>query len=279
MHITFRKMHGLGNDFMVIDARTGVVNIDAKRIAELADRGTGVGFDQLLLLKPARSDEASASYEVFNADGSRVEQCGNGVRCLAKLVAGTGNADGALVVLEGIAGRIGAEVLDDGNVRVNMGEPDFAPASLPMEADECADHYTLALPGTPDTIELGAVSMGNPHAVLLCEEGLRTVPVAILGAAISSHPRFPRQTNVEFMHISDPQHVELRVFERGVGETRACGSGACAAVAVGRRWGLLEQTVQVSLPGGILEIDWDGPGQPLYMSGPAEEVYEGTIEL
>lgn len=279
MIIAFRKMHGLGNDFMVIDARQGAVNIDARRIAELADRRTGVGFDQMLILKPAVNGGADATYQVFNADGSRVEQCGNGVRCLARLVSMGGKPDGGEVVLEGDAGQVSAEVLADGRVRVRMGEPDFAPAALPMEVDAEADRYTLALPDTPQPVQYGAVSMGNPHAVLLWDAGLDHAPVASLGAAISVHPRFPRQTNVEFMHISDPHHIELRVFERGVGETRACGTGACAAVAVGCRWGLLEQTVQVRLPGGILEIDWRGPGHPLYMSGPAEEVYGGTIEL
>lgn len=276
MRIEFRKMHGLGNDFMVIDAREQAVNPATMPIAKLADRRTGVGFDQLLVLDRPDDELAHASYRVFNADGIEVEQCGNGVRCLAWLIASGEGFKGPEIVLAGSGNKVVAQLLGGNQVRVCMGEPDFRPAALPFEADDIAERHVLEIAGK--AIEIGAVSMGNPHAVVQWD-ALDSAPVNTLGAEISVHPRFPRQTNVEFMHIADRHHISLRVFERGVGETRACGSGACAAMAVGRRWGVLEETVAVTLPGGTLEISWSGPGTELYMAGPAEDVYGGYIEL
>ncbi len=269
-------MHGLGNDFLVIDAREQPVAPGAARIRELAHRRTGVGFDQLLILERAPDAAVHAAYRVFNADGAEVEQCGNGVRCLARLVANAADLNDAEVVLQGPTTRVVAR-LEPGNlVTVSMGEPDFAPAALPFEAGETADRYRLDL--GDESVEVGAVSMGNPHVVLACED-IDRAPVDTLGAKISGHPRFPRKTNVEFMQITGRQRLKLRVFERGVGETQACGSGACGAVAVGRRWGSLDDTVEVALPGGTLCVKWPGPGHTLWLTGPAEEVFRGHIDL
>ena len=276
MNVSFRKMHGLGNDFMVVDTRAQPLALSQEHIAALADRHTGVGFDQLLMLSAPSDSSAQARYQVFNADGTEVEQCGNGVRCLAWLLATQGGVAGRQVVLEGAAGLVHATILKDSQVRVAMGEPDFSPAALPFEADEAAKQHALEVDGR--IVSISAVSMGNPHAVLDWP-ALQTAPLATLGASISRHPRFPRQTNVEFMHIVDAGHIELRVFERGVGETRACGTGACAAMAAGRRLGILDETVTAKLPGGSLEISWKGPGHELFMSGPAVDVYGGHIEL
>lgn len=274
MQLAFRKMHGLGNDFMVIDARQHNPRLTAQQIGRLADRRTGIGFDQLLQLEDPGRQAADAAYRVFNADGSEAEQCGNGVRCLALLVSReTGRNQ---VQLAGGAGLVSADCRGDDAVRVNMGRPLFSPAEVPFEAPEEAERYRLEVGA--ETFEIGALSMGNPHAVLLWPS-LAEAPLATLGPQISGHPRFPRETNVEFMQVEDRDRIRLRVFERGVGETRACGSGACAAVAMGRRWGLLDASVQVSLPGGNLIIDWPGPDADLYMTGPAVDVYGGTIEL
>ncbi len=276
MRLPFRKMHGLGNDFLVIDARRHAVDINAARIRDLADRRTGVGFDQLLILDGASDEMVHAAYRVYNADGSQAEQCGNGVRCLARLLADDDESEDTELVLQGPATRVIARMGPDGLVTVSMGEPDFDPAALPFEADAPAERYVLQL--GDQAVEIGAVSMGNPHAVLSCDD-IQSTPVAFLGAEISAHPRFPRETNVEFMQIKDRQHASLRVFERGVGETRACGSGACAAMAVGRRWGRLDDTVELALPGGTLTVNWPGPGHALWLTGPAQNVFEGYIEL
>lgn len=276
MRVPFRKMHGLGNDFLVIDAREQPVAPGAARIRELAHRRTGVGFDQLLILERAPDPAVHAAYRVFNADGAEVEQCGNGVRCLARLVADAADFNDAEVVLQGPTTRVVARLEPGSLVTVSMGEPDFTPAALPFEASEAADRYRLDL--GDESVEVGAVSMGNPHVVLACEDVDRA-PVDTLGAKISGHPRFPRKTNVEFMQITGRRRVKLRVFERGVGETQACGSGACGAVAVGRRWGSLDDSVEVALPGGTLSVKWPGPGQTLWLTGPAEEVFRGQIDL
>lgn len=279
MNVAFRKMHGLGNDFMLIDARSRALALTPEMISALADRHTGIGFDQLLIIDKPADKNIHAGYRVFNADGSEVEQCGNGVRCIARYL---GNSEGFTdtdIVLQGKAGRVSATLADEAMVRVNMGEPDFSPAALPFVAASVADRYTLKLDDGGDKVEIGALSMGNPHAVLLFSEAVAEAPLATVGAAISVHPRFPRQTNVEFMQVLDTHDIVVRVYERGVGETRACGTGACAAVAMGRRWGMLDETVKVTLPGGTLEISWKGPGSSLFMSGPAVEVFEGNIAL
>lgn len=278
MRIEFAKMQALGNDFFVFNA---LPDIDAlitrpERWQRLADRRLGVGFDQALLLEPPRSAGTRAYYRIFNADGSEVEQCGNGVRCLAALLHERQPELGREMLLECAGGRVRAEVRAGGLVAVEMGTPDFEPAALPMDADAEADAYRLE--AGSEVVEVGAVSIGNPHAVL-------TVPHAAcarvleLGPLIERHRRFPRRTNVGFMEIVDRSHVRLRVYERGVGETRACGTGACAAVAVGRRRGLLDRDVRVELPGGAVEIAWPAPGEPIWLIGPAVHVFDGTIDL
>jgi diaminopimelate epimerase len=272
MQLKFVKMHGLGNDFMIAEWPEGLSLPDRETAAGWADRHTGVGFDQLLILEPAPASRMAARYYVFNADGRRVEQCGNGLRCIASYL-----SDGAAARLEltGDAGVVDAEVLEDGRVRVNLGEPRFEPGSLPFAADRPLERYRLGL--ASGDVEFGIASMGNPHAVVEVDSVDRA-PVGIIGAELSVHRSFPQGVNVGFMLIDDEAHVRLRVYERGVGETRACGTGAAAAVAVGRRWGRLAETVDVELPGGTLTVDWPGPGEPLRQTGPATRVYEGLIE-
>ena len=277
MPIRFAKMHGLGNDFMVVDWPADRPAPDRETVRRLADRRLGVGFDQLLLVTLAADGERDANYRIFNADGGEVEQCGNGARCIARFVAARAGARGGEVRLGSTAGPIDARVSRDGDVvSVNLGVPDFAPASLPFRAPVERDKYVVKAAGRD--VELGAVSMGNPHAVLLVDS-VDDADVGILGAALETHPDFPRGVNVGFLEIVRPDRVRLRVFERGVGETPACGTGAAAAVAVGRRWGALDEEVDVELRGGVLTVRWPGPGQPLWQTGPTTLVYEGVIEL
>ena len=278
MRIEFSKMQGLGNDFLVFDAppAAAVTRLDPETLRALADRHTGVGFDQALMLEAPRDSRASVFYRIFNADGSEVEQCGNGARCVAALMYARHPELGRALTLQSVGGVVHAEVRADGSVSVNMGIPDFDPGSLPMHAPAEATVYTLDIDGAG--IEYGAVSMGNPHAVL-CVPDVRTAPVGTWGPAIERHPRFPNRTNVGFMQIVTRDSIRLRVFERGVGETRACGTGACAAVAVGFRRGLLDSRVRVELPGGTAEVAWAGPGQPLWLTGPAARVFTGSIDI
>ena len=276
MQLKFVKMHGLGNDFIVLDHRPGEALLASDQWRELADRHTGVGFDQALLIEPPRSAGARASYRVINADGSEVEQCGNGVRCVARLLHERNPALGAEMLLDSGAGPVRARILESGDVSIDMGVPDFAPAALHLDVPAEAQRYGLLVGGT--TVEFGAVSMGNPHAVLTVAD-VDTASVATLGPQLESHPRFRERTNVGFMQIVDDAHIRLRVFERGVGETRACGTGACAAVAVGRRHGRLGAHVEVALPDGRLVIDWPGEGQALWMTGPAVESFRGQVEI
>lgn len=272
--ITFSKMHGLGNDFVVIDAvRQSFVPTPAL-VKQLADRHTGVGFDQLLLVEPAGRPEADFRYRIFNADGSEAQQCGNGARCFVQFVRSHGLTDKSELVLETGTGLLRAGVQDGGLVSVEMAVPDFEPAALPFVAPARAPVYRLDADGTE--VELRAVSMGNPHAVLLVDD-VTTAPVATLGPRIGIHARFPEGVNVGFLEVTDRRNARLRVFERGSGETLACGSGACAAVAAGREAGLLDERVLVELPGGRLLIEWPGPGYPVRMTGPATHVFEGTI--
>ncbi len=272
----FVKMHGLGNDFVVIDAIRQQVALSPEAIRRLADRRRGIGCDQVLLVERPQSPDADFRYRIFNADGGEVEQCGNGARCFARFVRDEGLTTKDRIPVETLAGLIELEVLADGQVRVDMGEPVFEPQRIPFQAEARAPSYALEVNG--ENLDIGAVSMGNPHAVLRVED-VAEAPVVRLGPAIEHHPRFPQRANVGFMQILDRGHIRLRVFERGVGETEACGTGACAAVAVGRLQGLLDEDVQVSLPGGDLVISWAGEGAPLYMTGPAERVFEGSIEL
>jgi len=275
MLLSFTKMQGVGNDFIVFDAPADADLPDAATFRRLADRRTGIGFDQALVLQPARQPGTDVFYRIFNADGSEVEQCGNGARCIARLVSGRHSRKDQLR-MDSLGGLVNARIRDDGLVSADMGVPDFTPASLPFVAASEASTYALEVNG--DLLEIGAVSMGNPHAVLRVAS-VAAAPVDSVGPAVENHPRFPRRVNVGFMEVVDAGHIRLRVFERGVGETQACGTGACGAVAVGRLWGLLGSSVRVDLPGGRLDVEWAGPGQPLWLTGPAEKVFEGRIEV
>ena len=275
MLLSFTKMQGVGNDFIVFDAPADATLPDAATFRKLADRRTGIGFDQALVLQPPRQPGTDVFYRIFNADGSEVEQCGNGARCIARLVSNRRATTGGLR-MDSLGGLVNARIRDDGLVSVDMGVPNFDPKSLPFIADHEADLYPIGVLG--EQFEIGAVSMGNPHAVLRVPS-VASAPVDSLGPAMENHPRFPKRANIGFMEVVDSGHIRLRVFERGVGETLACGTGACGAVAVGRRLGLLGPSVQVDLPGGRLTVEWDGPGQPLWLTGPAEKVFEGKIEV
>jgi diaminopimelate epimerase len=280
MRLDFVKMHGLGNDFIVFDAPRGpsggpAALPDAATLRRLGNRHTGIGFDQALVLEPPRRPDTAVFYRIFNSDGHEVEQCGNGARCVAALVAGRSGNRGRLT-MDSPAGLVHAEVRGDGLVSVDMGVPNFEPRSLPFEATSEASFYPLQVAGSE--IEIGAVSIGNPHAVIRVPS-VATAPVDRLGPAVENHPRFPRRTNVGFMEVVDRGHIRLRVHERGAGETQACGTGACGAVAVGHRHGLLDTEVKVDLPGGRLIIRWPGPGHSIWLTGPTETVYEGHLEL
>ena len=283
MRIEFLKMQGLGNDFLVFDAATADTRVDASVLRALADRRTGVGFDQALVLETPRDAKSRVYYRIFNADGTEVEQCGNGARCIAALLYTRAPQLGRDLVMGSLAGIVHARVRDDGMVSVDMGVPNFDPRSLPMEAaardagaQAEAPTYSLKIDGVE--IEIGAVSMGNPHAVLRVPD-VKTAPVERIGPSIEHHARFPRRTNVGFMEIVDRGHIRLRVFERGVGETLACGTGACAAVAVGRRHGLLDEDVRVELKGGTAMVSWLAQTGHAWLTGPATTVFSGTVEI
>ncbi|MGD2075172.1 MAG: diaminopimelate epimerase [Gammaproteobacteria bacterium] len=276
MALVFSKMHGLGNDFVVIDAINQRVSLTPEQVRLLADRRRGIGCDQLLLAEASRRADCELRYRIFNADGGEVEQCGNGARCFARFVHEKGLSDSACIPVETRAGRIELMLRDDGQVTVDMGIPRLEPGDIPFEADARAPRYTLHVDG--ESVEIGAVSMGNPHAVLKVPR-IESAPVARLGPLIEAHPRFPAHVNAGFMEVVERSHIRLRVFERGAGETLACGSGACAAVVVGRLQGLLDETVSVGLRGGDLVVSWAGEGEPVRMTGPATFVFEGRIEI
>ena len=276
MKLRFAKMHGLGNDFVVLDALESKVQLNEPRVRELADRRTGIGFDQLLLLEAPKGKQFHANYRIFNADGGEVEQCGNGVRCVARYLANHGVVQDGEVRLGTIAGPVQAELTPDGQVRANMGVPRLEPADIPFIAASRARVYELDVDGR--TVEIGAVSMGNPHAILDVPD-VDSAPVAELGPRIEHHPRFPRRANVGFAQWLGREEMRLRVWERGTGETQACGTGACAAVVWGRLLGWLDERVTVILPGGRLVVSWQGEEQPVWMTGPAVTVYEGQLEL
>lgn len=273
MVLSFTKMHGAGNDFIVVDRRADAVPLPGALIARMADRHFGVGFDQLLTLERPTRDDCEARYRVWNADGSSAQQCGNGVRCLVAWLARAGGADDRELRLEGPAGVVACRIDAAGMVHVDMGVPRFDPAAIPFDAQVDALEHPLTVDGRD--YRIGVVSMGNPHAVLVVDDA-DLAPVAVLGPAIAAHPRFPERCNVGFAQIVGPGDLRLRVFERGVGETLACGSGAGAAVAVLRRRGMLAARVAVELPGGTLTIAWPGEGAALWMSGPATFVFEGN---
>jgi diaminopimelate epimerase len=272
MHVPFTKMHGLGNDFVLIHG-DGLALPAPERIRSLADRHRGIGFDQLLWLEKAKRPGDAADYRIFNVDGSEAEQCGNGVRCIARLLARPGQGE---LRLGHSTGSVVARLAADGSVSVEMAVPEFRPALVPFDAQDEALRYVL-LAGK-DLVEVGVVSMGNPHAVLQVAD-VESAPVQHLGTLLERHERFPNRANIGFMQVLAPNRIRLRVFERGVGETTACGTGACAAVAVGRAWSLLEPQVTVDLPGGSLAVSWQGRGLPMWMSGEAVTVYEGTVEI
>ncbi|HEV2228877.1 MAG TPA: diaminopimelate epimerase [Steroidobacteraceae bacterium] len=275
MRIAFTKMHGVGNDFAVFDAPPAAL-LEPGSVQALADRRTGIGFDQALILEAPRRAGTAVFYRVFNADGEEVEQCGNGARCIAALLHRRGLTRAGRVTLDSAAGLVEARVAGAAEVAVDMGVPDFDPRSLPFDAPEESDPYPLEVAGS--TLAIGAVSLGNPHAVLVVP-AVETAPVATLGPAIERHPRFPRRVNAGFLEIVDRAHLKLRVYERGVGETLACGTGACAAAAVARRRGLVDPEVHVQVRGGELRVNWEGRGEHIWLSGPAAVSFEGQVEV
>ena len=276
MRLEFTKMQGLGNDFVVIDAIRQKVHLTPEKIRFLADRHFGVGCDQVLLVESAHQAHADFRYRIFNADGSEVAQCGNGARCFARFVRDQGLSEKDEIQVDTDAGRLVLRHSDADQITVNMGVPRHAPAEIPLEAEEERYRYPIELDGR--TWSFGAVSMGNPHAVLLVDD-VDFAPVDVLGPRLESHAVFPERVNVGFMQVMDAHNARLRVFERGSGETLACGSGACAAVVVGIEQGLLLSPVKVDLPGGTLSIAWQGRGFPVFMTGPAVKVFEGAIDL
>ena len=272
MLVPFTKMHGLGNDFVLVRGDNLPLPSPA-RIQQLADRHRGIGFDQLLWLQNAKRAGDDIHYRIFNTDGSEAEQCGNGARCIARLIAGPGQRS---MRLGHGAGSVEARLEPDGQVTVEMAVPEWRPAAVPFSTQQQALRYTLK--ASNETVEVGVVSMGNPHAVLLVDDSA-SAPVARLGALLERHEQFPNRANIGFMQVLAPNRISLRVFERGVGETAACGTGACAAVVVGRIWNLLEPQVAVELPGGELQIRWQGQGHPVWMTGEAVTVFEGTVQI
>ena len=277
MKLKFSKMHGLGNDFVVLDGVRQQVALSTEQIRALGDRHRGVGFDQMLLVEPAQTPGADFRYRIFNADGSEVEQCGNGARCFVRFVHDQGLTKKSAIVVETKRGIIHLRLEANGLVTVDMGAPHFAPAEIPFVSDTDAPEQPLILPeGT--TLTIGAVSMGNPHAVAVVAD-TESAPVAEQGPQIENHVRFPQRVNAGFMQVLDRHNIRLRVYERGAGETLACGTGACAAVVSGIRRGLLDSPVRVQTHGGDLNIAWAGVGQPVIMTGPAVTVFTGEVEL
>lgn len=276
MRLAFTKMQGLGNDFIVIDAVRQSVSLDPERIRLLADRHFGIGCDQVLVVEPSDNPEADFRYRIFNADGSEVAQCGNGARCFARFVNEKGLTNHDIIRVETRAGQLVLNLVGGNEVLVDMGVPRHAPDQIPLKAGEEASLYTLDVAG--EQIRFAAVSMGNPHAVLQVESTVKA-PVERLGPLLESHAMFPERVNVGFLEVVTRHQARLRVYERGSGETLACGSGACAAAVAGIEQGLLESPVDIELPGGHLTINWQGRGFPVMMQGPAVTVFEGEIEL
>jgi diaminopimelate epimerase len=268
----FTKMHGAGNDFVVVDSTRTSFALTPAQIRMLADRHIGVGCDQVLVVEPPTRADVDFRYRIFNADGGEVEQCGNGARCFVVFVRAKGLTDKRLIRVETRSGVIVPRLEDDGEVTVDMGEPRFAADAIPFAGGTGAAEEPLAVEGR--TLQISAVSMGNPHAVQIVAD-VDAAPVATQGPAIERHPRFPARANAGYMQIVDRANIRLRVFERGAGETLACGTGACAAVVAGIRRGLLDHEVRVQTRGGILGIRWDGAGSPVWMKGPATIVFEG----
>lgn len=274
---SFSKMHGLGNDFVLFDATREPLALTPDQIRAIADRHLGIGCDQILVVEPAVAAGVDFGWRIFNADGSESYQCGNGARCLAAYVRRIGLTHASRIVVATGAGEMVLEALADGRVRVAMGVPEFEPAAIPFTAEVRAPDYRLTL-ARERAVTIQALAIGNPHAVLRVDD-VDAAPVATLGPEIERHPRFVQRANVGFMQVTDAGHIDLRVFERGAGETSACGSGACAAVVAGRLGHGLAERVQVRLPGGILEVAWAGEGEPVFLTGPATHVFDGELEF
>jgi diaminopimelate epimerase len=276
MKLEFTKMQGIGNDFVVVDAYTKPVFLSQSQIRRIADRHFGVGCDQLLMVERPTQPDTDFRYRIFNADGGEVEQCGNGARCFVRFVHDKGLSNKTEIRVETASGIITPALESNGQVTVNMGLPHFEPAMIPFVADKMASTYQLTV--ADREIVISALSMGNPHAVQIVDN-VDTAPVTQQGPLIESHARFPQRVNAGYMQILERQHIRLRVFERGSGETLACGTGACAASVAGIQLGKLESPVIVSMRGGELVIRWDGPNSPVWMTGPAETVFDGQIIL
>jgi len=276
MKLRFTKMQGAGNDFVVIDATQQPVHLSHGQIQLIANRFFGVGCDQLLMVESTDTVGVDFRYRIFNADGGEVEQCGNGARCFVRFVVEKGLTQKRDIKVETASGVITLMLQDDGQVTVNMGAPRFTPAQIPFEAETQSTVYELAL--KDETVTVSAVSMGNPHAVMLVDN-VHTAEVASLGPQIESHPRFPQRVNAGFMQVLNEHEINLRVYERGSGETLACGTGACAAAVSGIQLGTLQSPVKVHTRGGILTIQWAGADAPVMMTGPADIVFDGEIEI
>ncbi|MDR9467594.1 diaminopimelate epimerase [Marinospirillum sp.] len=276
MLLHFTKMHGLGNDFMMVDLISQRARLRTEQIRRLADRHFGIGFDQLLTVEAPTRPDADFRYRIYNADGSEVENCGNGARCFAAFVRDRKLTSQTTLQVETAGGPLTLQVRDDGQVTVNMGVPRLEPEQIPFQAERQAKAYSLQL--DQENYLIGAVSMGNPHAVLRVEN-VDNAEVERLGPLIEHHPRFPNRVNVGFLQVQNPRQARLRVFERGVGETLACGTGACAAMVSGRLQGWLDAFVDMQLLGGHLQLEWQGEGQPVMMTGPVKKVFEGQVYL
>ncbi len=276
MKLRFTKMHGLGNDFMVIDGVTQDVQLTPAQVRAWSDRHFGVGFDQLLLVQPPETPDVAFRYRIYNADGGEVEQCGNGARCFAAYVRRQGLTANDRIPVQTSGGRLELELLADGQVRVDMGVPRLAPAEVPFAAEHFEIEQVVSLEDGR-TLSVTPVSMGNPHAVLFVDEPPADEMVADLGPLLERHPSFPARANVGFLQVQSPTAGRLRVFERGVGETLACGSGACAALVAARLRGVMASAVTLNVNGGSLSLSWAGEGEPVYMTGPATFVYDGEI--
>jgi len=276
MHIKFSKMQGIGNDFVVIDGFSQPINLTTEQIRLLADRHFGIGCDQLLLVEKPTNIQADFRYRIFNADGGEVEQCGNGARCFVRFVHEQKLTDKTQICVETANGMIYPELEDNGLVTVNMGAPKFEPKLIPFISDKLSLTYPLSIGS--EAVEISTVSMGNPHAVIIVEN-IDNAPLQTQGPLIENHPQFPQRVNAGFMQIMNQHEIKLRVFERGAGETLACGTGACAAAVAGMRLGKLQSPVKVAMRGGELNISWGGNNTPVMMTGPAVKVFKGEIEI
>ncbi len=276
MQFRFAKMHGLGNDFVVFDAVNQDLQLTSENIRRIADRKLGVGCDQILVIYPATEPDVDFNYKIYNSNGEEVEQCGNGARCIGKFLALNGLTNKTSIKIKTISGVYQIYLRDDEMVTVNMGIPIFEPEKIPFSASQQASSYEIDVDG--EQVKIGVVSMGNPHAVVQVDD-INNAPVDILGPKLEKHSMFPNKANIGFMQVLNPHHIALRVYERHVGETSACGTGACAAVAVGQAQGLLDKRVTVDLPGGSLQIECENNAAPVMMTGPAQYSFEGSLNL